>query len=73
MAGWTGKTVLVTGADGFIGSYLAERLVEIGARVRALVHYRSDNSWGWLDQSPYRREFEVFVGDVRDRDSLTGC
>ena len=49
---WTGKRVLVTGAGGFIGSHLTERLVELGASVRALVHYNSLGSWGWLDTSP---------------------
>ena len=49
---WTGKKVLVTGAGGFIGSHLAERLVEQGAHVSALVRYTSSGTWGWLDQSP---------------------
>lgn len=70
MSDWKGRHVLVTGAGGFIGSHLAERLVEVGARVRALVHYRSDNSWGWLDKSTHRDKVEVFLGDVCDRDSL---
>ena len=46
-----GRTILVTGADGFIGSHLCERLVREGAKVRALVQYNSFGSWGWLDQS----------------------
>ena len=61
-----GKTVVVTGADGFIGSHLAERLVNEGATVRALVLYNSFNSWGWLDESDYRDRIEVVAGDVRD-------
>lgn len=61
---------MVTGAGGFIGSHLAEKLVELGAQTRALVHYRSDNSWGWLDSLPLKKELEVFAGDVRDADSV---
>ncbi|MDG4812938.1 NAD-dependent 4,6-dehydratase LegB [Hydrogenovibrio sp. 3SP14C1] len=63
---WQGKQVLVTGADGFIGSHLTEQLVKAGAKVRALALYNSFNSWGWLDQSPYLEEIEVVSGDVRD-------
>lgn len=46
---WISNKVLVTGAGGFIGSHLAERLVEDGAKVRAFVHYNALGSWGWLD------------------------
>ena len=67
---WTHKTVLITGAGGFIGSHLTERLVELGARCRALVHYNSAGSWGWLDRSPLKDNIEIFMGDVRDPDSL---
>ncbi len=63
---WQGKQVLVTGADGFIGSHLCEQLVKAGAKVRALVLYNSFNSWGWLDNSPYLSEMEIISGDVRD-------
>lgn len=66
-----GKRVLVTGAGGFIGSHLTEKLVEVGARTRALVHYRSNGSWGWLDRCPRRGEIEVVAGDVRDDESVT--
>jgi NAD dependent epimerase/dehydratase len=66
---WTGKRVLVTGAGGFIGSHLAEKLVAEGAKVRALVHYNALGTWGWLDESPARHELEVIAGDVCDRDS----
>ncbi len=61
-------TVLVTGADGFIGSHLAEKLVRIGYRVRALVMYNSFGKWGWLETAPQeiRRELEVFPADIRD-------
>lgn len=62
--------MLVTGAGGFIGSRLCERLVEAGAAVRALVRYTSDGEAGWLDRSPIRREIEVVRGDLVDRDSV---
>ena len=60
------KRVLVTGADGFIGSHLAEHLVQMGASVRALALYNSIGSWGWLDNSPLNGEMEIVLGDVRD-------
>lgn len=58
--------VLVTGADGFIGSHLTEMLVERGAKVRALSQYNSFNFWGWLDDSPVKERIEVVTGDIRD-------
>jgi len=64
--------VLVTGADGFIGSHLVERLVTEGHEVRALVQYNSFNSWGWLDHSPVRDHIEVVSGDVRDAQFCNG-
>lgn len=64
------KRILVTGAGGFIGSHLVEKLVESGAVVRAFVHYRGNGSWGWLDQSPHKKEVEVVAGDVSDRDHI---
>lgn len=67
---WTGKRVLVTGAGGFIGSHLAERLTELGARTRALVRYTSNGNWGWLDSSQRKGDMEVMLGDIRDRDSV---
>ena len=70
MGSWSGKKVLVTGAGGFIGSHLAERLAEEGARVRALVHYNALGTWGWLDHTPASSQMEVFAGDVTDRDSV---
>ena len=67
-----GKKVLVTGAGGFIGSHLVERLVEVGAKVRAFVHYRADGSRGWLEESCHRGDIEFVGGDVRDIDSVAG-
>lgn len=62
------KKVLVTGADGFIGSHLTELLVERGYQVKAFTFYNSFNTWGWLDSFPKdkRKEIEVFTGDIRD-------
>lgn len=62
--------VLVTGAGGFIGSHLVERLVESGAQTRAFVRYTSTGSLGWLDTSPVRKEVEFFQGDLRDFGSV---
>lgn len=67
---WNGKQVLVTGAGGFIGSHLTERLVELGADTRALVHYNALGSWGWLDESPFCHEIKIMAGDICDRDSV---
>ncbi len=67
----SGMRVLVSGGGGFIGSHLVEALVQGGARTRTLVRYNSAGSWGWIDRSPVKGAVEVFVGDIRDRDSLT--
>lgn len=60
--------LLVTGANGFIGSHLVEKLIKNGREVKAFVHYNSRNSWGWLDTLPrdILNEIEVFQGDIRD-------
>lgn len=73
------KKILVTGADGFIGSHLTETLVRRGYDVRAFVLYNSFNSWGWLDHAPsdVKNNLDVFVGDIRDpngvRQAMQGC
>lgn len=63
-----GKKVLVTGADGFIGSHLTQALVHAGCSVRAFVYYNSFNSWGWLDtlSSQDLSALDIFAGDIRD-------
>ena len=60
--------ILVTGAEGFIGSHLTEALVRQGYDVRAFVLYNSFNSWGWLDHcdKQVKGNFEIFSGDIRD-------
>ena len=60
------QTVLVTGADGFIGSHLVEMLCKEGYKVRALAHYNSFNNWGWLEDVYCRDDIEILTGDIRD-------
>lgn len=62
------KKILVTGADGFIGSHLVEHLLEEGYQVKAFVYYNSFNSWGWLDSlsKDKKDQIEIFAGDIRD-------
>ncbi|CAG7840787.1 NAD-dependent dehydratase [Clostridium novyi B str. ATCC 27606] len=69
---WNGKKVLVTGAEGFIGSHLTERLVELGADVTALVQYNSFNNWGWIDtfDKNIKDSIKVITGDVREYDNV---
>lgn len=73
------KKILVTGADGFIGSHLTDELVRQGYDVRAFVFYNSFNSWGWLDSSDpeIKKSLDVFAGDIRDphgvRQAMEGC
>ena len=72
-------TVLISGADGFIGSHLTEALVRQGYKVRAFVLYNSFGSWGWLDHCApdVKGQFEVFAGDIRDphgvKEAMKGC
>src|SRR5258707_9829963 len=67
-----GKRVLVTGAEGFIGSHLVEHLLCAGAQVRALVQYNSFNFWGWLEDVPSLDQIEVITGDIRDSHLCAG-
>lgn len=73
------KKILITGADGFIGSHLTEKLIRLGYNVRAFVFYNSFGHWGWLDELPdeIKQELDVFTGDIRDpygvRTAMQGC
>jgi NAD dependent epimerase/dehydratase len=68
MTDWSGRRVLVTGAEGFIGSHLAEALLAAGADVRALVHYNPFGRWGWLHE--HGGDIEIMAGDVRDAERV---
>jgi NAD dependent epimerase/dehydratase len=73
------KKILITGADGFIGSHLTEHLLNQGCDVRAFVYYNSFGSWGWLDtlSENLKADLDVFAGDIRDphgvREAMKGC
>ena len=71
------KKILVTGAGGFIGSHLTEKLVRQGFSVKAFIKYNSRNNWGWLENSEFLKDIEVITGDIRDYDAvynaLSGC
>jgi len=71
------KKILITGSSGFIGSHLAELCVEFGFEVVAFDRYNPNNHWGWLENSKYKNDMEVILGDVRDYDSvikaMKGC
>ena len=62
--------ILVTGAAGFVGSHMVEKLVADGHDVRAMIHYNSANNWGWLEESQVKKSIEVVAGDIRDYDSV---
>jgi len=70
MYGGQDMKILVTGAEGFIGSHLAELVVEKGYEVKAFVRYNFTNDWGWLETSKYLKDIEIYTGDVRDYDSV---
>ena len=71
------EKIIITGATGFIGSHLAELSVEKGFNVVAFDRYNSNNDWGWLENSRYKKDMEIILGDVRDYDSISksikGC
>ena len=71
------KKIMITGATGFIRSHLTEFFVKFGFNVVAFDRYNSNNDWGWLENSKYKNDFQVILGDIRDYDSLskamTGC
>jgi len=73
-SGWQGRPVLVTGAGGFIGSHLTERLAREGAEVRAFVRYNSRNDYGWLDalDRDVANEIEIFRGDLANPEAVAG-
>ena len=60
------KKILVTGADGFIGSHLTEKLVKQEYQVKALSQYNSFNNWGWLENVNCKKDIEILTGDIRD-------
>lgn len=67
---WNGKRILITGAGGFIGSHLAERMVALGANTRVLIRYNANSHRGWLEQSPLAKDIDFAFGDICDPDSV---
>ena len=65
-----GKKILITGSSGFIGSHLAELCVKHGFSVVAFDRYNTNNNWGWLEDSEYKDDMEIILGDIRDYDSV---
>ena len=65
------KKIIITGATGFIGSYLTEMMVGRGYNVIAFDRYNSNNNWGWLENSKYKSDIQVILGDIRDYDSVS--
>lgn len=69
--------ILITGATGFIGSHLTELCIELGYDVAAFDRYNPNNHWGWLENSKYKNDFQVILGDIRDYDAVSkamvGC
>jgi NAD dependent epimerase/dehydratase len=68
---WKSRRVLITGAGGFIGSHLAERVTQLGAHTRCFLRYNSQSSLGWLHASPLLSEVEIIHGDIRDSESVS--
>lgn len=68
MINWERERVFITGAGGFIGSHLAEKLVQLGAKVKVLIRYNSKNRWGWIENSIVKNDIDVIIGDIRDYD-----
>lgn len=67
------KKILVTGASGFIGSHLTEKLVENGCNVKAFVKYNFQNDWGWLETTEITDEIDIYTGDIRDYDVVNNA
>jgi NAD dependent epimerase/dehydratase len=63
--------LLITGSTGFIGSHLTEFMIEQGYNVVAFDRYNSNNDWGWLENSKYKNDFQIILGDIRDYDSVS--